>query len=131
MILLDGDTLPEGTALCCPWMMALSNDPDEDQRTPSTCGAGDTLAVLPQSGLDLRAHLTVIERKLVSQALHAPGWVVAHAARLLGLRRTTLVEKLRKLGLLTAPGRCDGRLTAIGGRRESCHHASPVNALSV
>jgi sigma-54 specific flagellar transcriptional regulator A len=27
---------------------------------------------------------------------------VAHAARLLGLRRTTLVEKLRKLGMATS-----------------------------
>jgi sigma-54 specific flagellar transcriptional regulator A len=58
--------------------------------------------VLPEAGLDLRAHLQDIERKLVSQALSRSGGVVAHAARLLGLRRTTLVEKLRKLGMLNS-----------------------------
>jgi sigma-54 dependent transcriptional regulator, flagellar regulatory protein len=54
---------------------------------------------LPENGVDLRAHLTHIERTLISQALERSGGTVAHAARLLSLRRTTLVEKLRKLGM--------------------------------
>jgi sigma-54 specific flagellar transcriptional regulator A len=54
---------------------------------------------LPENGVDLRAHLTLIERSLISQALQRSGGTVAHAARLLSLRRTTLVEKLRKLGM--------------------------------
>jgi sigma-54 specific flagellar transcriptional regulator A len=58
-------------------------------------------ADLPAEGLDLRAHLLEIERTLVVQALARSEGVVAHAARLLNLRRTTLVEKLRKLGLLS------------------------------
>ena len=53
---------------------------------------------LPAAGIDLRRHLDTIERALVQQALERSGGTVAHAARLLGLRRTTLVEKLRKLG---------------------------------
>jgi sigma-54 dependent transcriptional regulator, flagellar regulatory protein len=57
------------------------------------------LTVLPQDGLDLRAHLLAIERRLVEQALERANGTVAHAARLLNLRRTTLVEKLRKLGI--------------------------------
>jgi sigma-54 specific flagellar transcriptional regulator A len=56
---------------------------------------------LPADGLDLRAHLLEIERTLVVQALARSDGVVAHAAKLLNLRRTTLVEKLRKLGLLS------------------------------
>jgi sigma-54 dependent transcriptional regulator, flagellar regulatory protein len=56
---------------------------------------------LPPGGLDLREHLFSIERTLIRQALHRTGGTVAHAARLLNLRRTTLVEKLRKLELLT------------------------------
>jgi sigma-54 dependent transcriptional regulator, flagellar regulatory protein len=56
---------------------------------------------LPENGVDLRAHLTLIERSLISQALQRSGGTVAHAARLLSLRRTTLVEKLRKLGMAT------------------------------
>jgi sigma-54 dependent transcriptional regulator, flagellar regulatory protein len=55
---------------------------------------------LPQDGLDLRAHLLAIERSLITQALDRTNGTVAHAARLLHLRRTTLVEKLRKLGML-------------------------------
>ena len=54
---------------------------------------------LPLDGLDLRAHLLAIERQLVEKALQRADGVVAHAARLLCLRRTTLVEKLRKLGM--------------------------------
>ncbi len=38
-------------------------------------------------------------RGLIRQALSRAGGTVAHAARLLGLRRTTLVEKLRKFGI--------------------------------
>jgi sigma-54 specific flagellar transcriptional regulator A len=57
---------------------------------------------LPENGVDLRAHLTLIERSLISQALQRSGGTVAHAARLLSLRRTTLVEKLRKLGMAPA-----------------------------
>jgi len=64
--------------------------------------APDSLAVLPQAGLDLRAHLLAIERSLVQQALDRADGTVAHAARLLNLRRTTLVEKLRKLGIEAA-----------------------------
>jgi sigma-54 specific flagellar transcriptional regulator A len=60
------------------------------------------VATLPPDGIDLRAHLTQIERRLIEQALERSGGTVAHAARLLGLRRTTLVEKLRKLGLASA-----------------------------
>lgn len=54
---------------------------------------------LPAEGLDLRAYLTAIERRLIEQALAQASGTVAHAARLLNLRRTTLVEKLRKLGI--------------------------------
>jgi sigma-54 specific flagellar transcriptional regulator A len=58
------------------------------------------LAQLPPEGLDLRDHLFEIERNLIRQALNRAGGTVAHAARLLKLRRTTLVEKLRKFEML-------------------------------
>ena len=57
------------------------------------------LSHLPQQGLDLRSHLYDIERALIRQAMERAGGTVAHAARLLQLRRTTLVEKLRKFDL--------------------------------
>ena len=56
-------------------------------------------AELPVEGMDLRAHLFSIEYRLISQAMQRSGGTVAQAARLLGLRRTTLVEKLRKFGI--------------------------------
>ena len=40
-----------------------------------------------------------IELQLIREALDRTQGVVAHAAQLLGLRRTTLVEKLRKYGI--------------------------------
>jgi sigma-54 specific flagellar transcriptional regulator A len=54
---------------------------------------------LPAGGMDLRHYLEDLERSLICKALEAAGGTVAHAARLLGLRRTTLVEKLRKYGI--------------------------------
>jgi sigma-54 specific flagellar transcriptional regulator A len=56
-------------------------------------------ADLPDDGLELRGYLNDIERRLIDQALQRSNGVVAHAARLLGLRRTTLVEKLRKYSI--------------------------------
>ncbi|HEV7443595.1 MAG TPA: sigma 54-interacting transcriptional regulator [Steroidobacteraceae bacterium] len=60
----------------------------------------DSLVNLPEDGLDLRAHLLAIERQLIEQALQRARGTVAQAARLLNLRRTTLVEKMRKLGMV-------------------------------
>jgi sigma-54 specific flagellar transcriptional regulator A len=57
------------------------------------------LARLPGEGLDLREHLNNLECELIKQALDECNGVVAHAANLLRMRRTTLVEKLRKYGL--------------------------------
>jgi sigma-54 specific flagellar transcriptional regulator A len=54
---------------------------------------------IPKTGLDLKEHLGNIERELIRSALDQTAGTVAHAARLLNLRRTTLVEKLRKYEL--------------------------------
>ena len=56
-------------------------------------------ARLPRDGLDLKEHLNNMEVSLIRQALNEADGVVAHAAKLLNMRRTTLVEKLRKYGL--------------------------------
>ena len=54
---------------------------------------------LPNDGLDLKEHLSQLEVTLIRQALDQASGVVAHAAQILRMRRTTLVEKLRKYGL--------------------------------
>lgn len=51
---------------------------------------------LPRDGIDLKQHLTDIEVSLIEQALDDCSGVVAHAAKKLQIRRTTLVEKMRK-----------------------------------
>jgi len=55
--------------------------------------------VLPEEGIDLKAHLLNLESSLIKQALSEANGVVAHAAKRLNMRRTTLVEKMRKYGL--------------------------------
>jgi sigma-54 specific flagellar transcriptional regulator A len=54
---------------------------------------------IPKTGLDLREYLGNIEKQLIRSALDQTDGTVAHAARLLRLQRTTLVEKLRKYEL--------------------------------
>ena len=71
----------------------------ERRETSNKAATGDALATLPEDGLDLREHLLTIERQLIEQALQRSRGTVAKAARLLNLRRTTLVEKMRKLGM--------------------------------
>ncbi len=53
-------------------------------------------AQLPPDGMDLKAHLVELEKTLIQQALDDADGVVAQAAKKLQMRRTTLVEKLRK-----------------------------------
>ncbi len=65
----------------------------------STMGGLDELAVLPVNGLNLKEFLSDLERKLIRQALDDCSNVVARAADKLQVRRTTLVEKMRKYGL--------------------------------
>jgi sigma-54 specific flagellar transcriptional regulator A len=52
-----------------------------------------------RAGIDLKDHLSAIEIGLIRQALEEADGTVAEAARLLKIRRTTLVEKLRKYRL--------------------------------
>lgn len=50
-------------------------------------------------GIDLKEHLVKTEVALITQALEDSDWVVAHAAAFLNMRRTTLVEKMRKYAI--------------------------------
>ena len=59
----------------------------------------DTDAALPRGGIDVKDHMSAIEIGLIRKALEEADGTVAGAARLLRIRRTTLVEKLRKYRL--------------------------------
>jgi len=56
-------------------------------------------SALKSGGIDLKDHLSAIEIGLIRKALEEADGTVAEAARLLRIRRTTLVEKLRKYRL--------------------------------
>jgi sigma-54 dependent transcriptional regulator, flagellar regulatory protein len=54
---------------------------------------------LPPEGVNLKELLADMEVNMINQALEAQGGIVARAADMLGMRRTTLVEKMRKYNL--------------------------------
>lgn len=87
----------------------LDGETDEVEGAPQREPAGalpgiDAPALLPIGGLDLKDYLNNLERSLIQQALDDAGGVVARAAERLRVRRTTLVEKMRKYAM----GRRDG-----------------------
>lgn len=72
--------------------------PDVTQGEGRLAGV-DSPALLPVNGLDLREYLQDLECSLIQQALDDANGVVARAAEKLNIRRTTLVEKMRKYNL--------------------------------
>jgi DNA-binding NtrC family response regulator len=53
--------------------------------------------------IDLKQLLDAVEQKYIEQALDLTAGAVAESARLLGLRRTTLIEKMRRLHIHRIP----------------------------
>ncbi len=74
---------------------------DDDERGEAFTGLVglNSPAFLPPEGLDLKEYLGGLEQTLIQQALDESSGVVARAAERLRIRRTTLVEKMRKYGL--------------------------------
>jgi DNA-binding NtrC family response regulator len=62
------------------------------ERTPVSAAV-----TLPEEGIDLDAFIASIERDLIARSLERTGGNKGQAARLLHLKRTTLVEKLKRL----------------------------------
>lgn len=87
--------LPEETAASSPAI----GSADEATEVVHPASRISPRATLPVEGMDLRSHIANVELELIRAALEQADGVVAHAAPLLGLRRTTLVEKLRKYGI--------------------------------
>lgn len=76
----------------------LQSDEQGVQLAPTLAGL-DSPALLPINGIDLKDYLGNLEKSLIKQALDESSGVVARAAEKLRIRRTTLVEKVRKYGL--------------------------------
>lgn len=53
---------------------------------------------IPEAGFDLAAYMAAVERQLIQRALDDTGGNKRQAADRLGVKRTTLVEKLKRLG---------------------------------
>ena len=79
-----------------PWPLCTRAETDSEVRIVDATLAPSSL---PADGIDLKGHLNTVERDLISRALEQAGGVVQKAAESLGLRRTTLVEKIRRHGL--------------------------------
>jgi transcriptional regulator with PAS, ATPase and Fis domain len=60
--------------------------------------------VLPESGICLHSAVEEFENKLILQALQKSGGNKKEAAELLNLKRTTLIEKLKKKKLIASQG---------------------------
>lgn len=76
----------------------LQQEQDDNAWRPPLAGFSRSVG-LPPEGLDLREHLAELEQSLIQQALDDANFVVARAAERLRIRRTTLVEKMRKYGM--------------------------------
>ncbi len=57
------------------------------------------VSAMPSGGIDLKEHMIKTELSLIRHALEESGGVVARAANFLNMRRTTLVEKMKKYGM--------------------------------
>jgi DNA-binding NtrC family response regulator len=69
--------------------------PSEVQQSQETVAA--SAVTLPEDGIDLDAFVANIEHELIQRSLERTGGNKGQAARLLNLKRTTLVEKLKRL----------------------------------
>ncbi|MCP3851055.1 MAG: sigma-54-dependent Fis family transcriptional regulator [Gammaproteobacteria bacterium] len=77
----------------------LVDDEEQQDTTPLTTepeSFNTATNVLPKDNFDLKDHMANLEYSLIQQALKESDGVVAHAAKRLNMRRTTLVEKMKK-----------------------------------
>lgn len=66
---------------------------------PSQLSSGAPVAVQPTSGVSLKNALDAPERQIILDALQSNNWNRNATAELLGINRTTLYKKMKKLGL--------------------------------
>jgi DNA-binding NtrC family response regulator len=71
----------------------------ETEWTQDAAPAG-AIEVLPALGIDLETYIERLENSLIMQALERTGNNKNQAAKLLGLNRTTLVERIKKRKLV-------------------------------
>ncbi len=82
-----------------PWPLRPVEEPPVTLSSSLAATNTPNLTSLPDDGLDLKQHLAGIKKDIIESALHHSNGVVQKAAALLGMGRTTLVEKFRRYGL--------------------------------
>ncbi|MEN9931747.1 MAG: hypothetical protein RIS17_320 [Pseudomonadota bacterium] len=100
----------DGDIIGCDALAALLRRRSAVQQRPVTARASEPAPVpaglLGPEGVDLKRLLADLEEAYIREALAMAGGTIAQSARLLGLQRTTLIEKMRRLQI---DGRDDGR----------------------
>jgi len=79
--------------------LILSSDlPGEIQKTNANLFLSEIF--IPDQGVNFKTEVSHVERELILQSLRKSGGNKKQAAKLLSLKRTTLIEKLKRLNLL-------------------------------
>lgn len=76
----------------------LARPAEDDNEVAFSVGVTNGRPPLPTEGIDLKSYLQDIEQWFISEALRKENGVITRAAQLLGLQRTTLAEKMKKMG---------------------------------
>ncbi len=83
--------LTESPVICCDDL------PPDIGKKPSSSAL--SAPQIPDEGIDMNRVITDIERQMIEQAMALGQGVKARAANLLKINRTTLVEKIKRLGM--------------------------------
>jgi nitrogen regulation protein NR(I) len=75
-----------------------SDEAARSAASPSVAAAASGID-FPDEGIDLNQIIDNLERALITRALERSEGVRSRAAQLLGLNRTTLIEKIKKMGI--------------------------------
>ncbi len=104
------DTFPDRATLVeelrasnlpAPFLHVIEDDPAEDETGIEVADiVAETMGL--EGPVDLRNIVADVENRYITEALRAAEGVVSEAARLLSLKRTTLIEKMRKHGVAEA-----------------------------
>jgi DNA-binding NtrC family response regulator len=95
LMILVSDDVVQVSDLPEKFHEALPKKDDAHDRDRQPSGAID----IPEYGIDLNSVVGNMEKDLILRALEKTGGVRSKAATLLGLNRTTLIEKIKKMGI--------------------------------
>lgn len=99
LILYPGQTISPAQ-LPQQFRQSATQEPEQEERHRPDFGLRDDVVnSMRQQGFQLKNYLDDLERRFIVQALEASDWVVSRAAAHLGIKRTTLTEKMRRYGL--------------------------------